>query len=191
MDSIGFADAYVTYLAHFHGTRDYFECHELLEEYWKEEQDPLLKEVWHGLIQVAVSLYHERRGNLPGARKMLEQAVIHLTNVSPERAGLDPVKLLELLRTRYDALTQDYGAEVETRVFEDMALPFLDGGLLREAMDLCKAWGCEWGRRSPMNEDMLVHRHLLRDRTDVVAERARQLALRRQSPQDVTERDGI
>ncbi|MDF2939323.1 MAG: hypothetical protein K0Q90_4696, partial [Paenibacillaceae bacterium] len=175
---------------HFHGTRDYFECHELLEEHWKEEQDPRLKEVWHGLIQVAVSLYHERRGNLPGARKMLEQAILHLTNVSPEIAGLDPVKLLKLLRTRYASLMQLSGQPAEIG-FEDIALPFADGGLLREAMDLCKAWGCEWGRLSPLNEDMLVHRHLLRDRTDVVAERARQLAIRRQSQQGLTEREGI
>lgn len=190
MENIGYADAYVTYLAHFHGTRDYFECHELLEEHWKEEQDPRLKEVWHGLIQVAVSLYHERRGNLPGARKMLEQAILHLTRVSPEIAGLDPGKLLELLRVRYAALAREQEQPGERR-FHDMALPFMDGGLLREAMDVCKAWGCEWGKLSPLNEDMLVHRHLLRDRADVVAERARQLAIRRETRQDLAERDGV
>ncbi|MNP46745.1 hypothetical protein D3C76_1407650 [compost metagenome] len=91
---------------------------------------------------------------------MLEQAILHLTNVSPEIAGLDPRKLLELLRTRYASLMKEpESAEEKMAVFEDMALPFADGGLLREAMDVCKAWGCEWGRWSPMNEDMLVHRH--------------------------------
>lgn len=192
MENMGYAGAYITYLAHFHGTRDYFECHELLEEHWKQEQDPELKEIWHGLIQVAVSLYHERRGNMAGARKMLEQAILHLTNVSPETAGLDPNKLLELLHGRYAllALYPEQSGD-KTILFEDMALPFADGTLLREAMDLCKGWGCEWGRTSPMSEDMLIHRHLLRDRTDVLAERARQLAIRKQTQHGLSEREGI
>lgn len=191
MENRRYDDAYISYLAHFHGTRDYFECHELLEEHWKKEQDPRLKEVWHGLIQVAVSLYHERRGNMPGARKMLEQSMIHLTNVSPELAGLDPLRLLELLRTRYASMTHNHGSSEGKRAFEDMELPIADDGLLRDAMEVCNAWGCQWGRRSSLNEDMLVQRHLLRDRTDVVEERARQLAIRRQSRQGKTEREGI
>lgn len=28
--------AYIKYLFHFHTDRDYFECHELLEEHWKQ-----------------------------------------------------------------------------------------------------------------------------------------------------------
>ena len=26
---------YIQFLIHFHGDYDYFECHEILEEYWK------------------------------------------------------------------------------------------------------------------------------------------------------------
>lgn len=28
---------YLEYLVYFHADRDYFECHEILEEYWKEQ----------------------------------------------------------------------------------------------------------------------------------------------------------
>lgn len=31
-----YPEAYIEYLAEFHGSRDYFECHELLEEHWKK-----------------------------------------------------------------------------------------------------------------------------------------------------------
>ena len=31
-----YPEAYIEYLMYFHGNRDYFECHEVLEEYWKE-----------------------------------------------------------------------------------------------------------------------------------------------------------
>lgn len=32
-----YPEAYVAFLHEFHTTRDYFECHEILEEYWKED----------------------------------------------------------------------------------------------------------------------------------------------------------
>ncbi len=33
-----YPNAYLDYLVYFHGHRDYFECHEVLEEYWKKDQ---------------------------------------------------------------------------------------------------------------------------------------------------------
>lgn len=190
MENPAYADAYVAYLAHFHGTRDYFECHELLEEHWKQENDPVLKEIWHGLIQVAVSLYHERRGNFPGSRKMLEQAILHLTRANPGKAGLDQSRLLELLRARYALLAPSPVEQMDRpMVFEDMTLPVADDLLLQEAKAMCASWGYEWGRTSPMDDKPLILRHLLRDRTDVVAERARQLAIRRQNQQGLAERE--
>ncbi|WP_260405419.1 DUF309 domain-containing protein, partial [Paenibacillus sp. 598K] len=64
-----YPDDYIQYLIEFHVTRDYFECHELLEEYWKEQpgDDPFY-DTWVGLIQIAVSQYHHRRSNHRGAR---------------------------------------------------------------------------------------------------------------------------
>ncbi|GJM74097.1 hypothetical protein HMSSN036_63130 [Paenibacillus macerans] len=57
---------YVAYLVYFNRDRDYFECHEVLEELWLErDHDPLYK----GLLQVAVGLFHARSGNVSGGRK--------------------------------------------------------------------------------------------------------------------------
>lgn len=166
-------EAYVAFLAHFHGTRDYFECHELLEEHWKKEPDPQLKEIWHGLIQVAVALYHQRRGNTAGALKMLEQAARRLKAARPELAGLGREELSALLDARLEELRS---RGKETAVFHDMSLPVEDERLLQAAKERCSSWGHEWGRASPLTEEALVHRHKLRDRTGIIEERMSRLA---------------
>ena len=58
---------YIQFLIHFHGDYDYFECHEILEEYWKTKPRGNRDHYLVGLIQIAVSLYHHRRSNWNGA----------------------------------------------------------------------------------------------------------------------------
>ena len=53
-----YSQAYIDYLVHFHGDRDYFECHELLEEHWKKTKEDtailfglaLFKLLFHSII---------------------------------------------------------------------------------------------------------------------------------------------
>jgi uncharacterized protein len=171
-----YPEPYVEFLAHFHGTRDYFECHELLEEYWKTERDPAFREIWHGLIQVAVSAYHERRNNYKGAHRMLEQAVDRLLQTDAALAGLHQERLLQMLSGRFARLQQ--GVNGELVIFEDPELPIEDGTLLKKCRGLCLSWGVQWLSSSNMNNDRLINRHTLRDRSEVIEERQRQLAVR-------------
>lgn len=67
--------AFLRFLEEFHTKRDYFECHELLEERWKEDPKQERQLHWVALIQIAVGLHHYRRGNLSGALKMLGRAL--------------------------------------------------------------------------------------------------------------------
>ncbi len=67
--------AYVAFLHEFHTTRDYFECHEILEEFWKEDPPDQRKKYWVGLIQLAVALYHQRRGNGKGAKRLISNSL--------------------------------------------------------------------------------------------------------------------
>lgn len=66
---------YIQFLIHFHGDYDYFECHETLEEYWKTKPRGNRDNYLVGLIQIAVSLYHQRRSNWNGAEKMMKSAI--------------------------------------------------------------------------------------------------------------------
>ncbi|MCM3632957.1 DUF309 domain-containing protein [Paenibacillus camelliae] len=166
---MNYPSTYIDYLIEFHTTRDYFECHELLEEYWKEHPQDGLGKLWVMCIQVAVGQYHERRENRRGANRMYQSALAALQQETSERIGLDPTQLAVMLKQRIEACEKQ-------AAYEDMLLPFLD----KELLELCKkeaaARGLSWGQESASVPDFIIHRHTLRDRSDVIA--ARQAALK-------------
>lgn len=49
---------------------EYYPCHETLEELWMAEQRPI-RELYQGILQLAVALNHLRRGNHRGAVSLL------------------------------------------------------------------------------------------------------------------------
>jgi uncharacterized protein len=54
----------------------FFEAHETLEPRWIQERDPGLQ----GLIQLAAAFHHLQKGNMRGARTMLQRAIPRLRN---------------------------------------------------------------------------------------------------------------
>ncbi|QJC51981.1 DUF309 domain-containing protein [Paenibacillus albicereus] len=166
-------DAYIRYLAQFHGTRDYFECHELLEDYWKEHPGAD-SGLWHGLIQIAVGQYHLRRGNRGGARKMLRSAWERLRREDLGRAGLDGPALLALLDDAAGRLEAG-----EPLPYRSWTLPIEDPDLLAAAREESARLGAAWCVEGEPAEE-IVHRHRLRDRSGVVL--ARRESLERKRP---------
>jgi uncharacterized protein len=82
---------YIEFIYYFNCVRDYFECHEVMEELWLEEgRNPL----YQGLLQVAVGLYHHQNGNVSGAIKLFTQAVEKLVHYPADSLGIDLGKLL-------------------------------------------------------------------------------------------------
>jgi len=73
---------------------EFFEAHEVLEDLWQDHTGPD-RAFYQGLIQVAVALEHCRRGNLPGARGVLESAHRRLDPYRPAHGGFDLESLLE------------------------------------------------------------------------------------------------
>lgn len=65
---------FIKYCAYFNGNQDYFECHEVLEELWKELSGNK-QHILVGFIQIAASLYHWRRGNFRGAMKLMKNGM--------------------------------------------------------------------------------------------------------------------
>lgn len=83
---------YLEFLYYFNEARDYFECHEVMEELWLEEgRSPL----YQGLLQVAVGLYHHANGNVSGAIKLLTAALEKLESYPPDSLGISLGKLRE------------------------------------------------------------------------------------------------
>lgn len=66
----------------------YWECHETLEELWREEPSDL-RYLYQGVLLVAVGLLHLERGNRHGAVMKLESGTELLRRFEPECLGLD------------------------------------------------------------------------------------------------------
>ena len=60
----------------------YFEAHEVLERLWLAAEG-LDRELYQGVLQVAVGLHHEAHGNRKGAASMLAKGVSRLARSRP------------------------------------------------------------------------------------------------------------
>jgi uncharacterized protein len=161
---------YIEYLVHFHADRDYFECHEILEDYWKSEAPNERKAVWVGLIQIAVSLYHQRRENYNGAYRMMKSAlrIINDEKAEIKKLGLDDNALVISLHKRAEEIKHQ-------NKYESLYFPIIDPSLTTLCRKRSEEKGLTWWRSSDLTNNELVHRHKLRDRTSVIAERKKSL----------------
>lgn len=158
--------SYIQYLTHFHGDRDYFECHEILEEYWKATDTGNKKSIWVALILLAVSTYHHRRNNFPGALRTLTKAAEIFSDAreATSRLGIDPELLTETLAKRKNDLLNKVP-------YTSFNLPLNDIELKRLCHEECKHNGFTWGKNSDLQNADLIHRHSTRDRSDVISDR--------------------
>lgn len=167
--------AYIQFLVHFHGDFDYFECHEILEEYWKTKPPTERDKHWVGFIQVAVSLYHYRRENRAGAEKMMKSAlsILQTEQAKVSALGLDATKLITLLQEQLHAIKHRHP-------FAPLFLPFADSKLEGICIQLCTEQNMKWQDPLLPESEYIIHKHMLRDRTDVIEERNEQLQKRKQ-----------
>ncbi|MFE5317302.1 DUF309 domain-containing protein [Paenibacillus sp. NPDC056579] len=160
-----YPQAYIDYLVYFHAERDYFECHEVMEEYWKEHPGDPLASNYVGLIQIAVALYHHRRNNLTGAKKMLASSLNNLTDTGMNSLGIHSEELRTRIAARLEQLSQP------DSVYEDMNLPLSDPRLAAACMAECAQKGKTWLGSIDTSDTFLIHKHRLRDRSSVLHER--------------------
>ncbi|WP_249305789.1 DUF309 domain-containing protein [Lederbergia citrea] len=162
---MGFPTLYINFLIHFHGDRDYFECHEVLEEHWKN-CGMHRNSIWVGLIQVAVSFYHYRRGNKKGAVKMMDKAVHLLTykQQETETLGINHQHLITKLKNSRLQM-------MNNMPYMAINLPINNRELLNLCVEQCVKLGYEWGDIDDHTSQSIIHKHKMRDRSDVVAER--------------------
>ena len=71
-----------------------FAAHEALEDLWRAAEQPE-RDLYQGLVHVAVATYQEQRGNRVGRGRQLEKALRRLTPYAPAYEGLDVAVLLE------------------------------------------------------------------------------------------------
>lgn len=114
---------YLAYVVYFNRDRDYFECHEVMEELWLENGRSSLLQ---GLLQAAVGLHHWDNGNRSGAVKLMTAALEKLGAHDGDVAlGLDLAALRRSLEERLEALARR-PLDAPFRAFE---LRIVDDGL--------------------------------------------------------------
>ncbi|MEX2260986.1 MAG: DUF309 domain-containing protein [Bryobacteraceae bacterium] len=95
-------------------TRQFFECHEALEEAWMPERGPR-RLFLQSLIHLAVGFYHTERGNSEGASRQLRKGLRKLAGYLPSCEGIDTARLhrdalvtLERIETGAEAFEYPY-----------------------------------------------------------------------------------
>lgn len=115
---------YVQFLVYFNYRRDYYECHEVLEELWLEEgRSPL----YQGLLQIAVGLYHHRNGNVSGSMKLFTAGLDKLGRYPSHSLGIDLAALIQESTEYLDKLKHVFDIPFE---FYDLSIHILDASLL-------------------------------------------------------------
>jgi predicted metal-dependent hydrolase len=72
----------------------FFDAHEVLEDVWRAlPATSAAKKHLQGLVQLAVAFHHESRGNLRGARSVLDRALRNLTGAERSFPALDLARL--------------------------------------------------------------------------------------------------
>ena len=72
---------------------EFFECHEYLEDAWREETRQI-RFLYQGILQVGVGFYHQENGNWPGATGLLRSGIKRLRDFEPEELGVDVSRLV-------------------------------------------------------------------------------------------------
>ena len=73
---------------------DYFDCHETLEAIWLHERGKI-RDLYKGILQIGVALYHAKRSNLRGAMRLVSSGMELLSPFAPECMGIDVAHLLQ------------------------------------------------------------------------------------------------
>lgn len=67
---------------------EYFECHEVLEDIWRAEPDPV-RALYQGILQIGVAFHHLRRDNWRGAVKLLDGGSEKVGRFLPRCMGVE------------------------------------------------------------------------------------------------------
>lgn len=95
--------------------RQWFECHETLEDLWIGEEGET-RNFFQGVLQIAVALHHWRNGNYGGAISLLTGGVSYLSKVRDKCMWVDVAQIIadaNRLREALEMLGRDKMGELD------------------------------------------------------------------------------
>ncbi len=104
--------------------REYFECHEVLEELWTFTQQP---DRWflQSLIHFAVACYHHGRGNRNGATRQLQRGLAKVHAYLPEWDGVETGQIAREMEAGLRAIEQGRPWRAKARIRQSSPWPGL------------------------------------------------------------------
>ncbi|MDS9470784.1 DUF309 domain-containing protein [Sporosarcina pasteurii] len=151
---------FVKFIVYFNKNQDFFECHEVLEEYWNTFPGRTKEHPLTGYILLSTGLYHWRRGNRIGALRTLKKAKDKF-NIISERyidytEGIDFPSLYSHVKKSIDEIERE-------QPFASFSISVTSPKLhaLVEAEEPLM-------KLLPLESDAIIHKHILRDRTEII-----------------------
>ncbi len=84
---------------------EYYECHETLEQLWREETREI-RDLYKGILQIGVAAFHAQRSNLKGAARLVLSGMELLSGFAPECMKIDVEHLLQSAGRFMDELNE-------------------------------------------------------------------------------------
>ncbi|MGG0668256.1 DUF309 domain-containing protein [Sporosarcina koreensis] len=154
---------FLNFIVYFNRNQDYFECHEVLEEYWKSIPGYTKDHPFTAFILLSTGLYHWRRGNLDGAFRTLLKAENRMMNFHKF-----DIRYTEHID--YRQLVQDTERSVRHirngESFSPFPILLTSVSLQRSVEEIVSSM-----ELLPAGSDAVIHKHMLRDRSDILEER--------------------
>ena len=120
----------------------FFEAHEELEEAWKDEKGAV-RELYRGILQVAVTYLHITRGNYDGAVKVYERSLKWLKDWPAVCRGIQVGKFrgdAELVMKALELLGRENIGRFDTSLFQPIQWSDINAG---DGVGSRKIWICD------------------------------------------------
>lgn len=151
---------FVKFIVYFNQNQDFFECHEVLEEYWNEIPNRTKEHPLTAYILLATGLYHWRRKNHSGALRTLKKA--------SQKMGEMPAQYPSFTEgIDFNTLFKNVQNAIQSIERKESFIPFAIGITSHKLKTLVKA-AEPLMNLLPENSEMLIHKHKLRDRSDII-----------------------
>lgn len=151
---------FVKFIVYFNQNQDFFECHEVLEDYWNDVPNRTKDHPLTAYILLATGLYHWRRKNHVGAARTLKKAAQKFREMPIKHPlfteGID-----------FSALSRDVQNTLslvqEKKAFKPFSIDITSDELasIVKTTEQCM-------NLLPLNSEVLIHKHKLRDRTAIL-----------------------
>ncbi len=74
--------------------REFFDCHEILEDIWRADRDPV-RLLYQGILQIGVGFYHLGNGNWRGAVALMTRGIDKVERFGTRCMGVETAKLVD------------------------------------------------------------------------------------------------